>query len=149
MKDPCKNPCNDCPWRRDSMPGFLGGAAVPHFEAAWAMQRIVPCHKTVKNPSSWSPDWRWCAGYLIARRNVNDTLLAPAAQRACETVEPSDAVVAGIEGFADHHSHPDGPLIRREIKVHSEPFNHLRTEHAVGLGVAGASIVAFIVSLLN
>lgn len=60
-------PCSDCPWARDALNGWLGGASIDDWLRTAHSDTFVPCH-TVGNQQ--------CAGLAIYRRNV------------CKRVEP-------------------------------------------------------------
>lgn len=54
-------PCSDCPWRRDSLPGWLGGNT-PEQWRQWAHgETRVDCHVFINQQ---------CAGLAIYRANV-------------------------------------------------------------------------------
>lgn len=70
-------PCNECPWRRDAIPGYLG----PYTPLDWVKiahgEQPIACHKTIRvhNPlestGSWDdPKIRQCRGAAIFRENV-------------------------------------------------------------------------------
>lgn len=85
------SPCSDCPWRRDSLSGWLGGATPDAWLATAHSDTYVPCH-TVGNQQ--------CAGVAVYRRNT------------CKHVEPplltlpadKTAVFAWRDEFTTHHS---------------------------------------------
>ncbi len=54
-------PCSDCPWRRDAVPGWLGGSTTGDWLAAVHGEGRVDCH-VLAGPQ--------CAGAAIYRRNV-------------------------------------------------------------------------------
>lgn len=58
---PLTKPCSDCPWRRDSLPGWLGTISTDQW-LEWAHgETVVLCH-TVGNQQ--------CAGMSVYRANV-------------------------------------------------------------------------------
>ena len=68
MKPPAKTPCNDCPWRRKSLPGWLG----PHDASVWLAlahsDQPIACHLTLVEDDD--SDARHCAGADVYRSNV-------------------------------------------------------------------------------
>ncbi|GAA2097626.1 hypothetical protein GCM10009726_06250 [Nocardioides furvisabuli] len=71
LLEAAKKPCNECPWRRNAEPGFLG----PHPANEWAAMAhsggLITCHKTIKvdkDPSQ--PSLRQCAGAATFRSNA-------------------------------------------------------------------------------
>lgn len=69
-----KQPCPDCPWARDSLPGWLGGESVEYWRSLGHSDHVVDCH-TIKD--------RQCAGISIYRHNV------------CKRVEPPNLKLPG------------------------------------------------------
>lgn len=80
----CKKPCRDCPFRRKSLPGWLGAASPEHFMLTTFGEKAVevdggkltmmmpagpeqpmPCHLTIDyNDPYWSEKWNenWESG---------------------------------------------------------------------------------------
>ena len=54
-------PCHDCPWRRQALPGWLGGSTVEDWLLEAHSDATIPCH--VYSGAQ-------CAGSAIYRRNV-------------------------------------------------------------------------------
>jgi len=64
-------PCNECPWRVDSAPGWLG----PYDEDEWVMlahsDEPIACHITIEEEGEWETgNIRQCAGAGQYRRNI-------------------------------------------------------------------------------
>lgn len=108
MTDPLpkatKKPCNECPWRRDAEPGFLG----PHDVDEWLFFAHsggpIGCHKTIREDEDWSqPGLRQCAGAAIFRGNDGIT-----PNRPDVAIGPTDCehVFADCAEFAKHHHNP-------------------------------------------
>lgn len=53
--------CSDCPFSRQSLPGWLGGGEVDDWVRAAHSDMVLPCH-VISNQQ--------CAGAAIYRRNV-------------------------------------------------------------------------------
>lgn len=54
-------PCSDCPWRRDSLQGWLGGESAEQWRRTAHSDALVECH---------SLTGAHCAGIAIYRANV-------------------------------------------------------------------------------
>lgn len=83
-------PCSDCPWRRDALPGWLGGATVTDWLRTAHTDSMVPCH-TVGNQQ--------CAGIAIYRRNVAKSVMPPLLRLEADR----EAVFAFPTEFSVHH----------------------------------------------
>lgn len=73
----CKKPCNDCPFRRNALPGWLGAATPQSFIIEISMERPLPCHQTIDyEKRDWLQKWaaqrigNICAGSLIMSANM-------------------------------------------------------------------------------
>lgn len=104
LPEATKKPCNECPWRRNAEPGFLG----PHGVEEWLLFAHsggpIGCHKTIREDDDWSqPGLRQCAGAAIFRANDS---IAP--NRPDVAIGPSDVehVFSDCAEFAQHHSDP-------------------------------------------
>lgn len=65
----CNRPCKECPWRKNSIPGWLGASTPLEFLALSESEARMPCHLTVDYEQD---DWReqaetapQCAGRAI------------------------------------------------------------------------------------
>lgn len=67
-----KTPCSDCPWRRDSLPGWLGGLQPGEWVALAHSEGSAACH-TIRDKA--------CAGLAIYRANVCKSVRDPKALR--------------------------------------------------------------------
>jgi hypothetical protein len=84
-------PCHDCPMRRKSLPGWLGGATAEEYRRVCHSDIIVKCHTTI------GPQ---CAGVAIYRANVAKRVDPPG------LVLPADRsnVFATPMEFVEHHN---------------------------------------------
>lgn len=89
------SPCSDCPWRRDSLPGWLGEMSADEWWALAHGEGQADCHTQVQaNGEGWA-----CAGLAIYRANVCKAPRDPNAFRL-----PADRVkVFGFGEFKKHH----------------------------------------------
>lgn len=92
------SPCSDCPWRRDALPGWLGGEDVSYWLHLAHNDVTVDCHTIVNQQ---------CAGMAIYRSNVAKSCRGPMLKL------PSDKeqVFATPMEFRAHHE--SGPGSRR------------------------------------
>lgn len=102
-----KEACERCPWRRTSLPGWLGDETPSAF--LWATQRehMMPCHCGVDYED---PDWKeklvdapHCAGSLVFMKNNCQLPIHPDLREMVEQVEQSEDVFQWGKEFLDHH----------------------------------------------
>lgn len=88
MPDVLKEPCNQCPYRRKAMPGYLGESTPEEFMASTMADYPMPCHKTIdyRDPR-WKEKWE---------NLVVDDELDPASQRS---TSPKEKHCAGAAIF--------------------------------------------------
>ncbi len=75
--DPVLYPCNDCPFRRKSMAGWLGAGSPESFIDCMQRDEPLPCHQTIDyEDEHWLAKWmlqrttgKMCAGSLIFMAN--------------------------------------------------------------------------------
>lgn len=113
-REPTKVPCNDCPFRRKAMPGWLGSGSPESFIDCINRDDILPCHQTIDyGDPLWKEKWitqatgNACAGALIMTANMCKRPRDP----AFPTMEPDEeAVFATPMEFVRYH---------RDAPVHS------------------------------
>lgn len=105
MNNNVKKPCNDCPFRKASLAGWLGASTPHQFISTTMADHPMPCHLTVDYSD---PAWKakldtsgasYCAGALTFFANIfklSRDLDRPRMPR-------SDAVFASPQEFLDHH----------------------------------------------
>lgn len=102
-------PCNGCPWRRESAPGWLGADTPEGFLATTMAEVHMPCHVVVNYERA---DWReqaetapFCAGALIFLRNTCKLPNDPTLRSARGSVQPDHKTVFSHgQQFLDHHA---------------------------------------------
>jgi len=89
------SPCSDCPWRRDSVKGWLGEMSAQEWRDLAHGEGSADCHAlTQPNGDAWQ-----CAGLAIYRANVCKSVRDPKALRL-----PADRVkVFSFGEFVKHH----------------------------------------------
>lgn len=113
-RPPTPKPCSDCPFRRASMPGWLGAGSPESFLDCLQRDEPLPCHQTIDyDDPRWLEKWNaqqggsMCGGALIFLANK----LQHPRTRGFPTL-PSDRVTVFSDSleFVRHH---------REAPVHS------------------------------
>ena len=84
-------PCSDCPWSRDSIPGWLGGATVDDWLTAIQSDEPIDCH-ALKGPQ--------CAGAAIYRGN---TFKLPRDPGVLRLDANKTHTFSGPDEFREHH----------------------------------------------
>lgn len=96
-----RKPCHDCPWARQSVPGWIGPNSIGEWIRCAHSDAIVDCH-TRRQPNG--EQWQ-CAGMAIYRANVVKLTRAPGG-----LILPPDKVrVFTWHEFEAHH----GPAIAK------------------------------------
>lgn len=117
-------PCITCPFRRDCVPGELGGSPVETFIGQAFGAFLIPCHECIDYTD---PDWKTncvkvsqCAGTAIYRSNCH-----PAERPASLLVLPEDTnmVFASPAEFMAHH------LGISEEEATMKLYDHTPTKH--------------------
>lgn len=104
---PCADkPCNDCPMRRKSMPGWLGEDTPEGFIQMVHADTMAPCHLTVDYDGNWELQLvqgkaSACAGIAIYFSNIAKVSRDPARRRL-----PPDhkTVFSSPMEFLAHHN---------------------------------------------
>jgi len=81
-------PCEDCPWRKNSLPGWLGDYDADTWLQIAHGDGIIPCHVYTQQ----------CAGAAIYRSNVCKSVRNP---KALEL--PGNSEVFTFNEFKQHH----------------------------------------------
>lgn len=118
--EPVSKVCNDCPFRRKSMAGWLGGSSPEGFIDCIQRDEPLPCHQTVDyDDPHWLAKWmlqrdnggkfspKMCAGALIFMANKLQRPHVPGFPTLPRDVEN---VFSNSVEFVRHH---------REAAVHS------------------------------
>lgn len=106
MRDNLKKPCKQCPFRKQSLPGWLGDASPEQFIATVMNDEEMPCHSTVDyTDKHWRRSLRtkkvsYCKGSLIFFSNICKL----SRDRARPTAEPSEDVFRSPQEFLKHHT---------------------------------------------
>lgn len=97
-------PCDECPWRRASIPGYVGPHDAETWVAAAHSDAPIACHKTISTSSrDGETDTSYthqCAGAAVFRANVHKMPRDPSVARM-----PADRerTFASNQEFLAHH----------------------------------------------
>ena len=84
-------PCGDCPWRRNSLNGWLGGYTKEEWITIAHSDSTIDCHTCDKQ----------CAGIAIYRANVGKL---PRDPQAIRLPKDKENVFSSPMQFLEHHS---------------------------------------------
>lgn len=93
-------PCNECPWLRTSVPGYLGPSSAEEWIEMAHGETPIACHMTIEHDGQDWSELRQCAGAAIFRANVCKTPRHPMVARAKPNTE---AVFSWNDEFLEHH----------------------------------------------
>ncbi len=107
----CKSPCKSCPWRKDSIRGYLGGNTVEVYSDSVKSDIRVACHTrhpaSVTLPSDQIQGEEMCVGFVLARLNDMKRSVDPvlAALERGNKDNPARADVFSFPVSARFHHH--------------------------------------------
>lgn len=100
-------PCKECPWRKNSAPGWLGASTPEQFLAQAESEIKMPCHCAVNYERE---DWETqalhaprCAGHAVYLKNRCKLPRNRELSAFVNSVEPSAEVFTRPEQFLSHH----------------------------------------------
>lgn len=97
---PTKQPCDECPWRRASTPGFVGPHSAHEWREAIHSDAPIACHKTITAEGETTTYTHQCAGAAIYRSNVHKLPRDP----DVVTLPPDrERVFSRDSEFLEHH----------------------------------------------
>jgi hypothetical protein len=97
-----KTPCSECPFRKNSMKGFLGGYDLSEYATPAGLGMPTTCHQH-DHGGAEHPDSRFCAGSCSVI--ANDPNIKPIAGygEIIAKVGPREDTFATMEEFTVHH----------------------------------------------
>lgn len=104
---PTPKPCNDCPWRRTAVEGWLGPYSAAEWLAIAHGESPIACHKTIINVNEdgvgeWDdPAMRQCRGAAIFREHVCKSPKHP--DIVTGPTDPDNVFVSNAE-FMEYHT---------------------------------------------
>lgn len=93
-----KTPCNECPWRKTSAVGWLGGFTAEFYADALALNEAPACHLQDFGPDV--DETAFCAGALAVAKNACVSL-----NRSSGDADAAKDVVGKRDDCFSHHSH--------------------------------------------
>ena len=96
---PTNKPCDECPWRREPLPGWLGPYTVDDWLALVHSDEPIACHKSLKE-ESWNGALQ-CSGAAIYRANVGKL---PRNKEIAIGPKDKDSVFSTPMEFMKYHS---------------------------------------------
>jgi hypothetical protein len=100
-----RQPCAECPWRREAPAGWLGGHAAEFYADALAFNETPACHRKDHGPDS--DDTAFCAGALSVMANAcirPDERKHAGSVEACASVGPRGDTFGHHAEFYQHHA---------------------------------------------
>lgn len=118
MKISHTTPCAECPWRKASLQGYLGGWEPYDYADTVSLNTIPACH--CKDKGALHPETAFCAGAasVMANACIMPHEADPSQEGAVEMVKAvgrRDDTFAHPKEFYEYHSHGDewvSPFIR-------------------------------------
>ncbi len=108
----CKNPCPECPWKKGSLRGYLGGNDVETYAITVHRETRLACHMrnpdaVEKNPSKITAK-ELCIGYVMALNNDCKRAIDPVLRKAQDQYRehPMRGDIFGFpvyQNFKEHH----------------------------------------------
>lgn len=108
MQDPLRTPCNECPLRRDSKAGYLGGYTPEMYIEVLHGPASLACHSSKGFHEGILETQRHCTGVAAFRANVGHVCHAHGfttmAQHAVEVIGPDPETYFATDAeFVEHH----------------------------------------------
>lgn len=97
-----KSPCNECPWRKESLAGWLGGHTSEYYTDAVAMNEVPACHNKDFGPDNNKT--AFCAGALSVMANSCVLPNDHKSKDARVKVGKRRDTFSHYTGFYEHHS---------------------------------------------
>lgn len=94
-------PCRQCPWRRTSTAGWLGGLPIEWFTSRARAQAEIACHMTVKY--NGDPQARLCAGFAQHLNNACSSPRDPELAKEVTKAGQNPDVFRTTSEFDAHH----------------------------------------------
>lgn len=117
-----RTPCPQCPFRKESAPGYLGAAGAQEFLDATLYEAEMPCHMAINySDRDWKenqyPTADLCVG---AVQFLNNWMKLPRSRKladACREVGENDKIMSSPEEFMERH---DNDMNRMYIDAHNQ-----------------------------
>jgi len=110
MQTAIKTPCAECPLRRDSTPGYLGGYTPEMYIVAMFSPASIACHLSPGFDARDISTQRHCTGVAAFRANVGYLNRVTIADQSTMAVGNNrEMFFATIQEFVDHHKKGQKP----------------------------------------
>lgn len=104
MEHTHKQPCRECPFRRNSLPGYLGEDTPEGFMATTLADVPMPCHLTIDyEEDDWDGDQMEEASYCAGALNFFRNMCKSSRDRRRPQGEKDPTVFSRPQEFLDHH----------------------------------------------
>ncbi len=105
----CKSPCNECPFRKDSLSGWLSDYTPQELHNIVMQELAFPCHMTHDEDLDWeeagSEESPLCAGALMYMRKGAKRPRRADLAKLVEQIDPKELDnILSVPEFFDHHS---------------------------------------------
>lgn len=118
---PTEKPCKECPLRKDSAPGYLGGYTAENYIAILHSDAQIACHMSPGFPHDHSQQ-RHCTGVCGYRANVGKMPRGPETAQAVEQIGKSAEFFESPLQFLEHHKQASDKY-RAEVAKRSKTFS--------------------------
>lgn len=98
-----RKPCKECPYRRKSPAGYLGGYPLEPYRQPPSAGVPTTCH--MKDKGAADPATAFCSGSLAVIANDPKVTPAPGYELAALAVEDRETCFGSVEEFAEYHKH--------------------------------------------
>lgn len=95
-----KKPCSDCPFKKESLPGWMGGFSLDSYAQPPSVGMPTSCHQA--DFGSRSPKTTFCAGSCAVIANDAE-LERHVIYPAVDEVGPREDCFPSVEAFVQHH----------------------------------------------
>lgn len=105
-RKPVPKPCNECPFRKDSLRGYLGpwtGRVLDFLHDAMSEGGFA-CHQTIEINNHWTPRTRVCAGSLRFANKCAKYYRDEELAELQETQPKDDPNILGLLEFTKYHN---------------------------------------------
>lgn len=103
----CKKPCNECPFRKDSLRGWLSAYSPTELHQIVMNEKPFPCHMTHDGDIEWedagSKTNPLCAGALIYMKQAFKSPRNPDIAKCVKNID-RDTNILSVPEFFSHHN---------------------------------------------
>jgi hypothetical protein len=101
LPDAVPHVCNECPWRRESCPGYLGPYDAFQWVNRLTSEGAIECHKTVSGDDQPWEEVKQCRGAAIVRGNIGKM---PRNEKVVVGPVDKETCFATPQEFVEHHT---------------------------------------------